>query len=508
MVKVSVKWGKEKYDDVELDTSQDLQAFRAVLYSITNVPPQKQKILYKGSVLKDETNLEGLKIPDGAALMLMGSAEERKLEEPSSKKTVFIEDLTPDQKAQFLKEKTGEIMPVGLTNMGNTCYMNASLQCLRRINEFKDVVKNFKANTGGDQYAQLASALQRVFIKLETKGDAVTPMEFFSVLSTLIPHFGEMAGKGIYKQQDADECFQGIIDIIFPYLQIQNEEGDKFDLIDYLFRVELETTFKCIENPEEEPQSKSEFIRKLSCIIDNQNNPVNHLAEGIQAGLEEVIEKNSPSLGRLSQYQKTSKLKKLPPYLVIQKIRFLWKKASDSAGSKATKAKILRNVSFPKVLDMYPYCTDDLKKALNAGRDYEKKQDEDSNKANVDKFEAYKKDLEAQGKMLPDDTKELYKKWKEEQKDEEIRKHDETLYRKIGTGLETGNYELIAVLTHKGRTSDSGHYVGWVHARGDDWYKYDDDVVTIVKAEDIMALRGGGDWHMAYYCIYRRIEVA
>lgn len=38
--------------------------------------------------------------------MLMGSAEERKIEEPS-KKTVFLEDLTPEERARILKEKTG-----------------------------------------------------------------------------------------------------------------------------------------------------------------------------------------------------------------------------------------------------------------------------------------------------------------------------------------------------------------------------------------------------------------
>lgn len=46
---------------------------------------------------------------------------------------------------------------------------------------------------------------------------------------------------------------------------------------------------------------------------------------------------------------------------------------------------------------------------------------------------------------------------------------DEQLYRTHGTGMDTGNYQLIAVVTHKGRSSDSGHYVGWVHRGGDDW---------------------------------------
>jgi len=228
---------------------------------------------------------------------------------------------------------------------------------------------------------------------------------------------------------------------------------------------------------------------------------------GIKAGLEETIEKTSPSLGRMAEYNKISRLKKLPPYLVVQKIRFMWKKAIESAGTKATKAKILRNVGFPKILDMYDYCSDDLKKTLDTGRAYEKKLDEERSQASHDKFDAYKKQLEAEGKMISEDNKALFKQFKDDQKEEEVRQHDETLYRKIGTGLETGNYELVAVLTHQGRTSDSGHYVGWVHKRGDEWYKYDDDKVTEVKLDDVLGLRGGGDWHMAYYLIYRRLEI-
>lgn len=40
--------------------------------------------------------------------------------------------------------------------------------------------------------------------------------------------------------------------------------------------------------------------------------------------------------------------------------------------------------------------------------------------------------------MIPEDTKELYKKFKEDQKEEEIKEHDTTLYRKHGQGLDLG----------------------------------------------------------------------
>ena len=43
-------------------------------------------------------------------------------------------------------------------------------------------------------------------------------------------------------------------------------------------------------------------------------------------------------------------------------------------------------------------------------------------------------------------------------------------------------------------------YSSWFFSLGtlDDWLKFDDDVVTSVKSDDIKALSGGGDWHMAY----------
>lgn len=103
---------------------------------------------------------------------------------------------------------------------------------------------------------------------------------------------------------------------------------------------------------------------------------------------------------------------------------------------------------------------------MDQGRGYEKKKIEEKNQQNIDKFEEYKKKLEAEGKMLPEDSRETYKKFKETLVAEEIKAHDDQLYAPHGFGLETGNYELVAVLTHKGRSADSGHYVAWVHKSG------------------------------------------
>ena len=62
---------------------------------------------------------------------------------------------------------------------------------------------------------------------------------------------------------------------------------------------------------------------------------------------------------------------------------------------------------------------------------------------------------------------------------------------------------MVGVVTHKGRSADGGHYIGWVHASGDEWFKCDDDIVTVVKFEDVMLLKGGGDRDTAYLNLYR-----
>lgn len=35
--------------------------------------------------------------------------------------------MTPEERAKMYKDKTGEALPAGLVNMGNTCYMNSSI---------------------------------------------------------------------------------------------------------------------------------------------------------------------------------------------------------------------------------------------------------------------------------------------------------------------------------------------------------------------------------------------
>lgn len=76
------------------------------------------------------------------------------------------------------------------------------------------------------------------------------------------------------------------------------------------------------------------------------------------AGLEEKIEKHSPTLDRNSIYTKRSRVARLPKYLTVHFVRFFWKRETQR------KAKIMRKVSFPDELDAVEFCTDELKSEL------------------------------------------------------------------------------------------------------------------------------------------------
>ena len=52
MVKIKVKWGKQTFDNVEVNDLEDILTFKSRLYSLTNVPVGRQKLLYKGTVVK------------------------------------------------------------------------------------------------------------------------------------------------------------------------------------------------------------------------------------------------------------------------------------------------------------------------------------------------------------------------------------------------------------------------------------------------------------------------
>ena len=52
--KVKIKWGKEKFDDVVCNTDEEPILFKAQVFALSGVQPERQKIMVKGQTLKDD----------------------------------------------------------------------------------------------------------------------------------------------------------------------------------------------------------------------------------------------------------------------------------------------------------------------------------------------------------------------------------------------------------------------------------------------------------------------
>ncbi|XP_033224103.1 ubiquitin carboxyl-terminal hydrolase 14 [Belonocnema kinseyi] len=474
---IKVKWGKELFPNVEVNTDEEPMLFKAQLFALTGVQPERQKVMLKGMTLKDE-DWGTMKLKDGVTVLMMGSKEEDVPTEPAEK-PLFIEDMNESELATALD------LPAGLTNLGNTCYLNATVQCLKTVPELRDALRQFAgglaaAGSSFNADAQRITAALRDLYETMDRGSSLPPIVLVQMMHTAFPRFAEKSEHGGFQQQDANECWTELVRMLKDKLPAKDysagteDNGQKYkprSLIEQYFGGTFDTEFKCVESEEEPPTKGKEEFLQLSCFISTD---VKYMHSGLRNKMQESITKNSSTLGRDAVFTKTSKISRLPAYLTIQFVRFFYKE------KEAINAKILKDVKFPLDFDAFELCSEELQQKLTPMREKFKEQE--------DKFVE-------EARHVKD------KKKKGEVKEKKTRKEPFQFPDDLGSN-NSGYYTLQAVLTHRGRSSSSGHYVAWVRQKGDTWLKCDDETVSIITTEDVLKLSGGGDWHCAYVLLY------
>ncbi|KAI9887455.1 MAG: deubiquitinating enzyme [Watsoniomyces obsoletus] len=580
---VIVKHQGKRYD-VELEPNTTGDLFKSQLYSLTGVEPERQKILVKGKQLKDDMNLSTLGLKAGHLFMMMGTPSSdgaaAAVVRPPKEAVRFVEDMTEAEAA-----KAAGAMPSGLQNLGNTCYLNSTLQTLRAVPELQAELQNFKptasgSNTTGSSLfgglgqsldgaqgsSELTTSLRDLYQQMSETQEGFPPFVFLNTLRTVFPQFAQKAKSGNgFAQQDAEEAWSQIISRLRQTLQLKDSAGggggpaaatttnetsgqqsNKVSFVDKYFAGRTETILECDEpaakeGGEEAIKGEDVFL-KLDCHIDQR---VNHLGDGLLAGLEEKIEKRSSVLGRDAVYTKKSRIARLPKYLTVHFVRFYWKRDVQK------KAKILKKVTFPPELDVVEYCTEGLKRALVPIRDKirdVRKDEQDIERAR--KRQKRSQDAEAEEKKadgpvsegqlaheqrLKAGKKTTAKGGDQEMPDvpiktdaeieaerfESITRAKKEIVELIDPSLaaddganKTGLYELRAIITHQGASADSGHYTAYVKKDGKDggeadgkWWWFNDDKVSEVDAEKIEGLSGGGETHSALILLYRAIPL-
>lgn len=299
-------------------------------------------------------------------MLMMGSKEEDVPTEPTEK-PLFLEDMNEAELATVLD------LPAGLLNLGNTCYLNATVQCLKTVPELRESLKIFPggwaaAATLSLPAQSITAALRDLYDNMD-RGTSRAPLVLVQMLHLAFPRFAEKTEQGVFQQQDANECWMELIRMLQQKLPAKNNsdvsENDAEackpqSFIEQYFGGIFDFELKCTESEDEPATTGKEEFLQLSCFISTD---VKHMYFGLRNKMQEQITKMSPTLGRNAVYTKTSKISRLPAYLTIQFVRFYYKE------KEAINAKILKDVKFPLEFDAFELCSSELQNKLTPMRE-------------------------------------------------------------------------------------------------------------------------------------------
>jgi ubiquitin carboxyl-terminal hydrolase 14 len=513
---VHIKHAGNKHD-LELDTEKPPLAFKEAVYQCTGVPVDRMKIMVKGGVLKDDSDWKKIGPKEDQTFMVIGTAGE--LPKPPEEPIKFLEDMNDTELADALG------MPVGLTNLGNTCYMSATIQALRVIPELQTALAESR------DLNPVARTLRDLYVAMSHSTGGVMPLAFLTVLREAVPQFQERnrTGNG-FSQQDAEECWTQVTNRLrdVPGASTLGTSGTRTKFIDQYMTGTLVRTLSSPEAPDEPPSVSEENVLKVECNITVNTN---FMLSGIMEALTQPVIKHSPTLGREATYSSRSRLSRLPTYLAIHMVRFTWRRDINK------KAKIMRKVKFPSEFDALEIATDELREKMrpvtSRRSEIEKARDErrkvrkrtraavpaaqapSANAGSTTEANAEvpgsgdvamiepEPEQSAGGELRPEE-------WYREQEKAELEALvDPSIKGDIGAN-QTGLYDLVAIITHKGAAADSGHYIAFVARQAlsgkeehQDWIKFDDDKVSVFPAEKLTTLDGGGEDSAAYVLLYK-----
>jgi len=438
------------------------------------------------------------------------------------------------RKFQELDDKRKPEGMVGLTNLGNTCYMNSVLQCLFNTPVFKDIISNQEiikelythvTNKLGDEdkknysailaHCQLTITFQ--MYKLinaiwSNKTKHIRPINFRNVFANKIENFQS------FEQQDSQEALLCILDTIHTELQRTVEiEYDIFskEYLDMFKKIEEEpdkyTDIECCQLETELPDFWE--LLSLKRALDKYNNKsysfVTNLFQNVVSSTLQCPDCNyhtynfDPSIiltipipnerkvDMTKIEAQLEKLKYLPEERIEQIRRHLIMSQCNNQTFKLEEC--FANLVHTEQLDdtnkwFCSYCND----KVNA---YKKLSIWIPPKIMIIQIKRFIQSFTPMGysanKLNNTIEYPIY--------DFDLTPYMSSCSKKLGEKTNNFTYDLIGVSNHIGNLN-GGHYFSYVKSLTDgNWYCTDDDSVTLMSEEDVVSSN-------AYILFYKQRE--
>lgn len=265
------------------------------------------------------------------------------------------------------------VKPPAMENLGNTCYMNSSLQCLYQVEDLtnfvlsKDVFGYYDQGTPSYEYVRLVNEVTH-----KSKSEFIKASEF------CIPIFQNFFYGEKYRQEDAAEFIQKLIDHLSD-LDIQDQiknklkQERKFFTGTRILQTKVNEIFGVIINEELEYLSESLKSTKL-IYFNNLSLPINKILDNKLINLDnlksclneffapEVMtgENQVEFNGKKTDAKRTYKsFVSTPSYLILSLKRFSYNKNTK------TFDKLSQAIKFDLNLDLASYFEKKLDNSLD-----------------------------------------------------------------------------------------------------------------------------------------------
>jgi ubiquitin carboxyl-terminal hydrolase 36/42 len=328
--------------------------------------------------------------------------------------------------------------PPGLSNLGNTCYLNATLQCLLSVHEFVEEVKRL----GSMVYAQQDDVSSRdtfsvicsFYHLVQNRDNVLDPrhpnrrsmVDTRDIQSSLEKHCPSVFAGG--NQQDAHECFVRILEA----LESESKSLDSHYKCPFAFSVHV--GMMCCACGHETSMKEESNVNIGLDMPERDENLLDNLITDYFA--DEIVEKNCESCGKKDvKHSLRRSLLTLPQCLVLHAKRFVFNPCS------------LRNPAIPVFI---------------------------KNRSSIKSFT-----------VIQQSSLHMQSEAKNDQNDKPCDKQGEK------------TMTLSCMIHHSGSRIESGHYIADIRVDADRWFRCNDSIVqSIASPEDG---QGSHDCYMMFY---------